>query len=198
MSLEWPSSGPRLVTWSRTSVGMPSRKSVNGIAGRTAPRNRYWPRKLTPKPNPSRAMLRVHRPPPFSVWPPLTHVTLSLSEKAFWRSVRSTFRAGIGDVGRAGSCPAVNWNDGNPRRSAPRLGAFSMPSWRGHVRRLERALPPRVVVVVAGAELVDDRRREDLRPAADHRRGVELAYSRIGRFVNALPASKMMLFGLRC
>ncbi len=44
---------------------------------------------------------------------------------------------------------------------------------RGHVGRQERALPSRVVIVVAGPELIDDRRRDDLGPAADHRRGVE-------------------------
>ena len=92
--------------------------------------------------------------------------------------------------------PAVNWNWGKPRRSAPRLGAFSMPSW-AVTSDQERAFPPRVVVVAAGAELVDDRRRDDLGPAADAGRGVErgIQHRQVGE---ALPASKMMLFGLRC
>jgi hypothetical protein len=93
------------------------------------PRNRYGPRKLTPNPNPSRAVLRVQRPPPFSVWPPRTHVTLSLMEKAFCRTVRSTFRAASAMlVGTGRAAAPVNMNDGNPRRSAARVGAFSMPS----------------------------------------------------------------------
>ena len=54
---------------------------------------------------------------------------LSLSENAFWLSVRSTFRpASLMLVGRFGPLWKVIW--GKPRRSAVRLGAGSSPSWR--------------------------------------------------------------------
>ena len=132
-----------------------------------APRNRYRPRKLTPKPNPSRAVLRVQRPPRLQRVAALDPREVVAERECVLLEAcgRRSVPASAMLVGRF--VPAVNWNDGKPRRSAPRLGAFSMPSWRSTSARQERALPPRVVVVVAGAELVDHRRREDLGPAAD-------------------------------
>ena len=92
-----------------------------------APLKRYSPRLLTPIPKPSRAMLRVKSPPVLSEWPPLIHVMLSLIEKAFCLSVRSTFRqASTMLSGRFVADPPMNVNDGNPKRSIW-LGAFSRP-----------------------------------------------------------------------
>ena len=57
----------------------------------------------------------------------------------------------------------------------PDAGRVLEPQLAGHVVRQERALPLRVVVVVAGPELIHHRGREDLGPAADGGGGVQRA-----------------------
>src|SRR6476620_1127222 len=47
-----------------------------------------------------------------------------------------------------------------------------------YVRRAESALPPRIVVVVADAELAEEGRRKDLGPSADDRGRIELCVQR--------------------
>ena len=138
-----------------------------------APLKRYSPRLLTPMPKPSRAMLRVKSPPALSEWPPLIHVRLSLIEKAFCFSVRSTFRpASTMLSGRIVRPPGTGTT--GTRNASGLARRVLEPETGRHLGRLEIALPFRVVVVVAGPELVDHRRSEDLRPAADDRRRVQL------------------------
>ena len=79
-------------------------------------------------PNPSRARLRVQRPPAFSVCPPVIQVRLSLTENAFCRSVRSTFRpASAMLVGAVGARRELELREA--ARSAREVGGVPMPSW---------------------------------------------------------------------
>ena len=98
-------------------------------------------------------------------------------------------------VGRNG--PLWKLIEGNPSRSAPRLGRGFEAELRRDVAGVEVALPLRGIEVVADAHLVDHRGRQHLRPAADHRRRVErrVQNRQVGERVARL---EVMLFGSRC
>ncbi len=80
----------------------------------------------------------------------MIQLTLSLIEKEFWRTVRSTLRAASAMfVGRLGQAPPENVKEGKPRRSLAEARRVLEPELGSDFGRVVVALPVALVVVVA-------------------------------------------------